>query len=63
MRNLTLEKKIVIFKTLAISKIVFQSVITTVPRHIVNGVEKTQKTFLLKNSAPKINHETLCNDY
>ena len=30
-RNLTLEGKIVIFKTIAISKIVFQSFITTVP--------------------------------
>ena len=24
---------------------------------------KTQKTFFLKNSTPKIKHETLCNDY
>ena len=31
MRNLTLEGKIVIFKTTAISKFVFQSFITTVP--------------------------------
>ena len=33
MRNLTLGGKIVIFKTLLISKIVFQSLITLVPRH------------------------------
>ena len=31
MRNLTLEGKIVTFKTIAISKIVFQSFITAVP--------------------------------
>ena len=36
MRNLTLEGKIVIFKTITISKIVFQSFITTVPKHVVN---------------------------
>ena len=48
MRNLTLEGKIVIFKTLAISKIVFQSMITPVPRHIVNELERKQKAFLLK---------------
>ena len=36
MRRLTLEGKIVIFKTIAISKIVFQAFITTVPKHIVN---------------------------
>ena len=45
MRNLTLEGKIVIFKTLAISKIVFQSLITPVPRHIVNELESMQKAF------------------
>ena len=63
MRNLTLEGKIFIFKTLAISKIVSQSVITPVPRHIVNKLERIQKAFLWKNSSPKIKHETLCNDY
>ena len=63
MRNLTLEGKIVIFKTLAISKIVFQSMITPVPIHIVNELEKIQKAFLWKNSSPKIKYETLCNDY
>ena len=63
MRNLTLKGKIIIFKTLAISKIVFQSLITPVPRHIVNELEKLQKAFLWKNSPPKIKHETLCNDY
>ena len=63
MRNLTLEGKIVIFRTLAIYKIVFQSLITPVPRHIVNELEKIQKAFLWKNYSPKIKHETLCNDY
>ena len=62
MRNLILEGKIVFFKTLAISKTVFQSLITSVPRHIVNELEKIQKSFLWKNSFPKIKHETLCND-
>ena len=54
MRNLTLEGKIVIFKTLAIFKIAFQSLITTVSKHIVNELEKIQKAFLWKNSSPKI---------
>ena len=62
MRNLILEGKMVIFKTLAISKTVFQSLITSVPRHIVNELEKIQKSFLWKNPSPKIKHETLCND-
>ena len=46
MRNLTLEGKIVIFKTLAISKIVFQSLITPIPRHIVNELEKIHQVLL-----------------
>ena len=62
-RNLTLERKIVVFKTIAISKIVFQSFIAAVPKHIINKLEKIQKAFLWKNSTPKIKHETLCNDY
>ena len=45
-RNLTLEGKIVIFKTIAISKIVFQAIITTVPKHIVNELKKIQDFFL-----------------
>ena len=63
MRNRTLEGKIVIFKTLAISKIVFQSLITPVPRQFVNELEKIQKAFLWKNYPPKIKHETLCKAY
>ena len=63
MRNLILEEKTVVFKTLAISKIVFQSLITSVPRHIVNELENLQKAFLWKNSSPEIKHEILCNDY
>ena len=63
MTNLTPERKIFIFKTVAVSKIVFQSSITIVPKHIVNGLEKIQKAFCLNNSTPKIKHETLCNNY
>ena len=63
MRHLTLEEKIVIFKTKVISKIVFQSIITTVPKYVVNKLEKIQKAFLCNSSTPKIKHETICNDY
>ena len=37
--------------------------ITLVQRHTVNELERIQKTFLWKDSSPKIKHETLCNDY
>ena len=62
MRKLTLEKKNVIFKTMTISKIVFQAFITTAPKHIVNELKKMQKAFFFDNSSKK-KHETLCNDY
>ena len=57
MRNFTLEGKMVIFKTIVISKIVFPSSITTVAKHIVKEIEKIRKTFFWKNSTPKIKHE------
>ena len=63
MRKLTLEGKIVIFKTIAISKIIFQALITTVPKHTAIELKKIQKAFFWNNSSPKIKHETLCNDY
>ena len=43
MRNRTLERKIVTFKTKAIPKIVFQSFIRTVPKHITSELEKKNK--------------------
>ena len=58
MRNLTLKRKIVTFKTITISKMVFQSFITTVPKFIIIDIRKTQQAFLWKNSTPKIKHET-----
>ena len=48
MRRLTLEGKIVIFKTIAISKIVFQAFMTIVPKHIINELKKIQKAFFLE---------------
>ena len=62
MRNLTLEVKIVIFETITISKIVFQSLTTTVPKHRVSELGKIQNAFLWKNSTSKVKYETLCND-
>ena len=62
MRNLTLEERIVVFKTLAVSKIVFLAILTKIPYQVVKELEKIQKTFLWKNSMPKIKHETTCKD-
>ena len=46
MRNLTLEGKITIFKTLAISKIIHLSLVTNVPTEIINKLNKIQKEFI-----------------
>ena len=63
LRNLTLEGKILIFKTLALSKIIFQAFVTPIPIYVVTELEKIQKSFLWENSTSKIKHDTLCNDY
>ena len=49
-RTLTLEGRIMIFKTLAISKIVYLALITNVPKVIVEELQKIQKTILWQNS-------------
>ena len=43
MRKLTVEGKIIIFKTLAISKIIHLSLVTNVPTEIINERNKIQK--------------------
>ena len=63
MRNLTLEGKITIFKTLAISKILHLSLVTNVPTQTTNELNKIQKEFIWNGSKPKIKHSTLCNKY
>ena len=52
-----------IFKTLAISKILYPALITNVPKVIVEELQKIQKTILWQNSRPKIKHKTLPNTF
>ena len=59
MRRLTFKCKIIVFKTLAISKIVFLSLISKVPTEIISELERIQKLFLWP-SKPKIKNKTLC---
>ena len=63
LRNLTLEGRILIFKTLALSKIIFQAFVTQIPDYVVTELGKLQKSFLWLNSTSNIKHDTLCNDY
>ena len=62
-RTLTLEGKITIFKTLAISKIVYISYLSSVPNFIINELKKLQNHFLWNGKRPKVKHETLCNTF
>ena len=52
-----------IFKTLAISKIVYLALITNVPKVIVEELQKIQKKNLWQNSRSKIKHKTLSNTF
>ena len=59
MRSLSIESKIVVFKTLAISKLVYLALLTVIPDHITDDITKIQKSFIWHDSSPKIKHETL----
>ena len=62
-RMLSLEGRIIIFKTLAISKIVYLAFLTVIPNSLIEELQKIQKTFIWHSSRPKISHKTLCNNF
>ena len=61
MRNITLEGKITIFKTFALSKIVYLTLITSFSKQLIEKIQRLQKAFIWNNLTAKIKHETLCN--
>ena len=63
MRNLFLLGKIIIFKTLAFSKITHLTFVTSVPSSTNNLLNKMQKDFLWNKENVKFKHTTLCCDY
>ena len=62
-RNLTVQGKITIFKTLAISKVIHLALVTNVPQAIIDQLNKIQKDFIWNQKHPKIRHSTLCNTF
>ena len=48
MRNLTLEGKIIVFKTLALPKLFHLCPTSVVPKQIIEEIENIQKNFLLE---------------
>ena len=61
--NITLERKIITFKTLALSKIVYLTLITSFSKQLFQEIQRIQKAFIWNNLTPKINHETWCNSF
>ena len=63
LRNLTIEGRIVAFKSLAISKLIHLALVTEIPTTTINLLNKIQMEFIWKGKNPKIKNSTLCNDY
>ena len=61
--NLTLEGRIVVLKSLVVSKNFFQALIAPVPTHVIKALEAIQTSLLWNNSNPKTKHKTLCKRY
>ena len=62
MRQLTIEGKILIFKTLAISKVVHLALVKDLPSSASAQLEK-KKQFIWKSRKPKLKHTILCKEY
>ena len=62
-KNLTLEGKVAVFKTLALSKIIHLALVKTIPVSTVEQLNKIQKDFIWNKSKPKIKNTTLSSDF
>ena len=63
MRQLTLEGRITVFKSLAISKIVHPLFISKLHNNTIDLMYKIQRNFICQGKKAKIKHSTLCNGY
>ena len=62
-RSLTLFGRIVSFKALALSKIVYVASLVVVPERILNKLKSIRKNFIWKGNNPKIKHSSIIVDY
>ena len=63
-RILTLEGKIIIFKTLTLSKFLFLVQVLRIPHEITTTIQQIiSMKFLWDSSNVEIKHETICNDF
>ena len=63
MRNITVEGRIIIFKTLALSKMVYLTLMTSFSKQLIEELQRIQKSFTWNNFTPKFKNETLCNSF
>ena len=62
-RGLTVEGKILVFKTLGFSKMQYIAQMALVPKQITGQLKLVHKRFPCKNDIPRIKHFTLITDY
>ena len=62
-KNLTLEGKMLIFKTVALSKVTLLAQVIVIPDQIIDPLQQIQKDFLWSFSSPKVAHKTICKDF
>ena len=60
---LSLAGRILIFKSLALSKLLYASTMKYLPKQILDLLNTLQKNFIWSNRKPKIKHSTLIADY
>ena len=62
-RGLTLAGRILIFKSLALSKLLYACTMKVPSKFIIDQLNTLQKNFIWNNKRPKIKHSTLIADY
>ena len=63
LRQLTLDRRITVFKSLAISKVIHLLLITELHNNTIDFMYNIQKNFIWQGKKVKIKHSTLCNGY
>ena len=63
MKHFSLEEKITIFKSLAISQTGYLALLTLIPNYVLEEVKQIRKTFKWGNKRANIKQDTLCNNF
>ena len=62
-RGLTLAGRILIFKSMALSKIVYTSTMVSPPKHFIDLLNSIKQNFIWNGRRPKIKHSTPVGGY